>query len=221
MNDKKLTLDELMSSSVVEKPACSENRSIAKKAGNDNKSIASKVEKGVTHIDNCVQMIHEDTNRIHDLNTEICSAYLREDGTPRDFADCKGREEMTASIRSNTKTLLVAFHSFSKFKEELLKSIPNEVTANLSEKHEKLLGKFYKHRIYYILSLGFSIAFGVSFMVLFFVRNAQLSEKEKEVELQKKDYQEFVNWGRYMKETNPNTWKKWENGEIKYVPVNQ
>lgn len=40
------------------------------------------------------------------------------------------------------------------------------------------------------------------------------------MELQKKDYQEFVNRGRYMKETNPNTWKKWENGEIKYVPVN-
>ena len=55
--------------------------------------------------------------------------------------------------------------------------------------------------------------------VLFWFRNAQLGDKVKEVEQQKKDYQEFVNWGNYMKEKNPNTWKKWESGEVKYTPA--
>jgi hypothetical protein len=55
-------------------------------------------------------------------------------------------------------------------------------------------------------------------MVLFFVHNMQLGDKVKEMEQQKKACQEFVNWGRYMKETNPNTWQKWESGKIKYVP---
>ena len=45
------------------------------------------------------------------------------------------------------------------------------------------------------------------------------SDKVKEVEQQKKDYQEFVNWGHYMKEKNPNSWKKWESGEVKYTPA--
>jgi len=36
---------------------------------------------------------------------------------------------------------------------------------------------------------------------------------------QKKYYQEFVNWGHYMKEKNPNSWKKWESGEVKYTPA--
>ena len=45
------------------------------------------------------------------------------------------------------------------------------------------------------------------------------SYKVKEVELQKKDYQEFVNWGDYMKEKNPNSWHKWESGEVKYTPA--
>jgi len=35
----------------------------------------------------------------------------------------------------------------------------------------------------------------------------------------KKDYQEVVNWGHYMKEKNPNSWKKWESGEINYTPA--
>ena len=47
----------------------------------------------------------------------------------------------------------------------------------------------------------------------------RLCDKVKEVEQQKKDYQEFVNWGHYMKEKNPNSWKKWENGEVKYTPA--
>ena len=91
--------------------------------------------------------------------------------------------------------------------------------ANLSQKHEALLEKFYKQRIYYILLLVFSIAFGTCFTVLFWFRNAQLGDKVKEVEQKKKDYQEFVNWGHYMKEKNPNSWKKWESGEVKYTPA--
>ena len=152
-------------------------------------------------------------------DSEICSAYLCEDGTPRDFADRAGREAMTASVLNNTDVLLTAINDFTAFKDELLKSIPEKVEANLSQKHEALLEKFYKHRIYYILSLVFSIAFGTCFTVLFWFRNVQLGDKVKEVEQQKKDYQEFVNWGHYMKEKNPNSWKKWESGEIKYTPV--
>lgn len=167
----------------------------------------------------CAQIVREDTDRIHDLNTEICSAYLCEDGTPRDFADRAGREAMTASVLNNTDVLLTAINDFTAFKDELLKSIPEKVEANLSKKHEALLEKFYKHRIYYILSLVFSIAFGTCFTVLFWFRNAQLGDKVKEVEQQKKDYQEFVNWGHYMKEKNPNSWQKWESGEVKYTPA--
>lgn len=70
-----------------------------------------------------------------------------------------------------------------------------------------------------ILSLVFSIAFGTCFTVLFWFRNAQLGDKVKEVEQQKKDYQEFVNRGHYKKEKNPNSWKKWESGEVKYTPA--
>ena len=139
---------------------------------------------------------------------EICSAYLRENGTPRDFSDHEGREAMKANIQENTDILLTAINDFTAFKNELLKSIPEKVEANLSQKHEALLEKFYKQRIYYILSLVFSIAFGTCFTVLFWFRNAQLGDKVKEVEQQKKDYQKFVNWGHYMKEKNPNSWKK-------------
>ena len=74
---------------------------------------------------------------------------------------------MTASVLSNTDVLLTAIHDFTAFKNELLKSIPEKVEANLSEKHEALLEKFYKHRIYYSLSLVFSIAFGTYFTILF------------------------------------------------------
>ena len=150
---------------------------------------------------------------------EICSAYLREDGTPRDFSDHEGREAMKANIQENTEILLTAINDFTAFKNELLKSIPEKVEANLSQKHEALLEKFYKQRIYYILSLVFSIAFGTCFTVLFCFRNAQLGDKVKEVEQQKKDYQKFVNWGHYMKEKNPNSWRKWESGEVKYTPA--
>ncbi len=167
----------------------------------------------------CVQIVRDDTDRIHDLNTEICSAYLREDGTPRDFSDHEGREAMKANIQENTDILLTAINDFTTFKNELLKSIPEKVEANLSQKHEALLEKFYKQRIYYILSLVFSIAFGTCFTVLFWFRNSQLGDKVKEVEQQKKDCQEFVNWGHYMKEKNPNSWKKWESGEVKYTPA--
>ena len=146
-------------------------------------------------------------------------AYLREDGTPRDFSDHEGREAMKANIQENTDILLTAINDFTAFKNELLKSIPEKVEANLSQKHEALLEKFYKQRIYYILSLVFSIAFGTCFTVLFCFRNAQLGDKVKEVEQQKKDYQEFMNWGHYMKEKNPNSWKKWESGEVKYTPA--
>ena len=100
-------------------------------------------------------------------DSEICSAYLCEDGTLRDFADRAGREAMTASVLSNTDVLLTAINDFTAFKNELLKIIPEKVEANLSEKHEALLEKFYKHRIYYILSLVFSIAFGTYFTILF------------------------------------------------------
>ena len=146
-------------------------------------------------------------------------AYLREDGTPRDFSDHEGREAMKANIQENTDILLTAINDFTAFKNELLKSIPEKVEANLSQKHEALLEKFYKQRIYYILSLVFSIAFGTCFTVLFCFRNAQLGDKVKEVEQQKKDYQKFVNWGHYMKEKNPNSWRKWESGEVKYTPA--
>ena len=167
----------------------------------------------------CVQIVRDDTDCIHDLNTEICSAYLREDGTPRDFSDHEGREAMKANIQENTDILLTAINDFTTFKNELQKSIPEKVEANLSQKHEALLEKFYKQRIYYILLLVFSIAFGTCFTVLFWFRNSQLGDKVKEVEQQKKDYQEFVNWGHYMKEKNPNSWKKWESGEVKYTPA--
>ena len=115
---------------------------------------------------------------------------------------------MKANIQENTDILLTAINGFTAFKNELLKSIPEKVEANLSQKHEALLEKFYKYRIYNILSLVFSIAFGTCFTVLFWFRNAQLGDKVKEVEQQKKDYQEFVNWGNYMKEKNPDSWKK-------------
>ncbi len=95
---------------------------------------------------------------------------------------------MTASVLSNTDVLLTAINDFTVFKNELLKSIPKKVEANLSQKHETLLEKFCKHRIYYILSLVFSIAFGTCFTVLFWFRNAQLGDKVKEVEQQKKGY---------------------------------
>lgn len=55
---------------------------------------------------------------------------------------------MTASVLSNTDVLLTAINDFTAFKNELLKSIPEKVEANLSQKHEALLEKFYKHRIY-------------------------------------------------------------------------
>ena len=126
---------------------------------------------------------------------------------------------MKANIQENTDILLTAINDFTAFKNELLKNIPEKVEANLSQKHEALLEKFYKYRNYYILSLVFSIAFGTCFTVLFWFRNVQLGDEVKEVELQKKDYQEFVNWGHYMKEKNPNTWKKWESGEVKYTPA--
>ena len=99
---------------------------------------------------------------------------------------------MTASVLSNTDVLLTAINDFTAFKNELLKSIPE---------------------------LVFSIAFGTCFTVLFWFRNAQLGTRVKEVEQQKKDYQKFVNWRHYMKEKNPNSWKKWECGEIKYSPA--
>ena len=219
MKDKKLTLDELMGSSVVEKPENSENGSNVKETYDFYHSLADKMKISLEHVANCAQIVREDTNRIHALNMEICSAYLCEDGTPRDFADHAGREAMTASVLNNTDVLLTAINDFTAFKNELLKSIPEKVEANLSKKHETLLEKFYKQRIYYILSLVFSIAFGTCFTVLFWFRNAQLGDKVKEMEQQKKDYQEFVNWGHFMKERNPKTWKKWENGEIKYTPA--
>ena len=71
-----------------------------------------------------------------------------------------------------TDILLTAINGFTAFKNELLKSIPEKVEANLSQKHEALLEKFYKYRIYYILSLVFSIAFGTCFTVLFWLTGA-------------------------------------------------
>jgi hypothetical protein len=79
---------------------------------------------------------------------------------------------MTASVLSNTDVLLTAINDFTAFKNELLKSIPEKVEANLPQKHEALLEKFYKHRIYYILSLVFSFAFGTCFTVLFWLAGA-------------------------------------------------
>jgi len=83
---------------------------------------------------------------------------------------------MKANIQENTDILLTAINDFTTFKNELLKSIPEKVEANLSQKHEALLEKFYKYRIYYIFSLVFSIAFGTCFTVLFWFRNAQLDD---------------------------------------------
>ena len=79
---------------------------------------------------------------------------------------------MKANIQENTDILLTAINDFITFKNELLKSIPEKVEANLSQKHEALLEKFYKYRIYNILSLVFSIAFGTCFTVLFWLAGA-------------------------------------------------
>ena len=79
---------------------------------------------------------------------------------------------MKANIQENTDILLTAINGFTAFKNELLKSIPEKVEANLPQKHEALLEKFYKHRIYYILSLVFSFAFGTCFTVLFWLAGA-------------------------------------------------
>ena len=54
---------------------------------------------------------------------------------------------MKANIQENTDILLTAINDFTAFKNELLKSIPEKVEANLSQKHEALLEKFYKQRI--------------------------------------------------------------------------
>ena len=68
---------------------------------------------------------------------------------------------MKANIQENTDILLTAINDFTAFKNELLKSIPEKVEANLPQKHEALLEKFYKQRIYYILSLVFSVSVSV------------------------------------------------------------
>ncbi|WP_288152462.1 hypothetical protein [uncultured Prevotella sp.] len=86
---------------------------------------------------------------------------------------------MKANIQENTDILLTAINGFTAFKNELLKSIPEKVEANLPQKHEALLEKFYKYRIYYILSLVFSIAFGTCLLSAIFKIFVCLTESRR------------------------------------------
>lgn len=210
------TLNDFIRSSVAEKPDSAENGIAIETRKNGIEGIAESINDSMKSIGESVQSIREDTERIHDLNTEVCSAYLMEDGTPRDFSDREGRQAMSANISNNTKALEDTKTEFVNFKDELLRKIPDHIDAKLTDEHVKLLEKFYKNRIYYILSLAFAIAIGVAFSILFAAKVILYNDKSEQFEDWKKEKQTYIEFAEYMRDNNPKTWQRWQNGEIEY-----
>lgn len=220
---QKPTLNDVIGSSIAEKPERTENGSAIKPKGgladdakliNENvRLIADKADS----IDKGVRLVHEDTDRMHDLNTEICGAYLKEDGTPRDFSDREGRDKMNSNIERNTSKLGEFIAHIPEFFEKLVQKIPESVDAKIPEEQMKVIDCFNRNRALFIGSFVFlTVALGFV-MGLYVSKTDEYEAKLQELNARNERLQEFANWGNFMKETNPKTWAKWENGEIRYT----
>lgn len=210
------TLQQLLGSSVAAKPESSENGSAIETGKKGLDGIAKSINESAQSIGESAQSIREDTEKIRDLNTEVCSAYLMEDGTPRDFSDREGRETMCACIEGNTMVLEDTKKDFVNFKDELLNKIPEHIDAKLTDEHVKLLNGFYRNRGIYLATLIFFVVSSVAFTVLYGVKVAAFNDKSAEFENWKKEKQTYIDFADYMRDNNPKTWKRWQNGEIEY-----
>ena len=217
MDFKKKGLGDYVSNPVADKPV----KDMTGMTGNSKKAdldrVIRRVAESVKSMEESSLANKENAERMYDLATEICNAYLNEDGTPRDFADREGRNALMDSIKANTRELEKVKKNFTAFKDELLSRIPDHVEARLCDEHAALLDRFYKHRVYYILTLVLLTVSAACLGIGWMMKSNEYTNKAKEYErlIQRADRWEKANkdaidFGTYMRKNNPNTFRRWK-----------
>lgn len=118
-----------------------------------------------------------------------------------DLSDKAGREKLMKSVNINTDLA-----------SQILKAIPSEVSAELSEKDRNLMERFYKDRKTYALTLLFCILMTGLLMgiALYGIANNKIRSSELEEWYQKN--RTAIDFGNFVREEKPSMWNYWHSG---------
>lgn len=216
-NNKKKGLGDYVSNPVADKPG----KDMTGMVGNITKSDLDKIVKSMAEsaksMEKSAQENKESSDRMFDLSAELCNVYLNEDGTPKDFADREGRKDLMDCIHANTYMLEEFKKDLATWIKKLLSKIPDKVEAFLCDEHTKLLNSFYKNRVYYILTLVLLTVFATCFGIGWLVKANECADKAAEYEKRSQEAEQWekankdaADFGVYMKEHNPNTFRRWK-----------
>lgn len=169
----------------------------------------------VSAIKECVEVLKQCARIITDIVQAFCDILLMPDGQIKDISDKEGRNALRQELLAVNKNIEVACKAMKDLPSRLQKATPSSVAAKLDDGDRKLLEQFVSvSRTRRIIDFVLGAVIGILFIVASY-KNVVADNRKAQLEQWRTEQQDAIDFGRFMVQRNPGTYKYWKSGEWK------